>query len=185
VFASKLGACCSLLLSPLKTKLTCCPLVVLPKVLVLEAELLLAKAAGRRSIQGTATCLPLLEAKLLPVPEDEPLGLVPLPELLEEPRLLPAELLEPGLRPELLDEPDPEDEPLGLVPLPELLEFSERIAKSIRPEAALMRVSLIVPSVSPEEPVTFAPINWLARKSRCPMRPVALGLCRELPVWAP
>ena len=169
--ASKLGACCSLLLSPLKTKLTCCPLVLLPRVLLLEELLLLEE--GRRSIQGTATCLPLLEERLLPAPEARPLGLVPLPELLEdEPRLLPEVLLDPELKPELLldppglledpEEPVPEEEPLGLLPAPELLEpleLSERIAKSMRPEAGLMIVSLMVPSVSPEEPVTLAPIN--------------------------
>lgn len=144
-----------MLLSPLKTKLSCCPLVLLPSELL---ELgLLPEGDERRSIHGTAICLPPLEDKLLPellerpgelapVPDDEPLGLVAAPELLE-----------PGLRP--LDELDPEDEPLGLVPAPELLELSDRIAKSIRPAVGLMIVSLMVPSVSPEAPVTLAPIN--------------------------
>ncbi len=54
-----------------------------------------------------------------------------------------------------------------------LLEFRDRTANSIRPEAGLMMVSLMVPRVSPEEPVTLAPVNWLARMSWCPMRPVA------------
>jgi len=148
-----------LLLSPLKTKLSCCPLVLLPSELVLELlELeLLAEEDGRRSIHGTAICLPPLEDRLLPellerpdelepVPEDEPLGLVPAPELLE-----------PELRP--LDELEPEDEPLGLLLPPELLELTDRIAKSIRPEVGLMIVSLMVPSVSPEAPVTLAPIS--------------------------
>jgi len=128
--------------------------VLLPSEL-LELELL-PEGDERRSIHGTAICLPPLEDKLpellerpgelAPVPDDEPLGLVPAPELLE-----------PGLRP--LDEVDPEDEPLGLVPAPELLELSDRIAKSIRPAVGLMIVSLMVPSVSPEAPVTLAPIS--------------------------
>jgi len=56
----------------------------------------------------------------------------------------------------------PDVEPLGLVLPPVLLlplELNDKTAKSIFPEAGLMMVSLIVPSVSPEEPVTFAPIN--------------------------
>ena len=65
--------------------------------------------------------------------------------------------------------------PLGLVLLPELLlELSESTANSIRPEFGLMMVSLIVPRLSPEEPVTVAPVNWLARTCCCAERPVAL-----------
>jgi hypothetical protein len=143
---------------------------------VVELELL-AEEEGRRSIQGTATCLPPAEDKLLPEvldkPEELPPELVLPPELLELPRLLDPD------EPLLLEEPGvaelPEEAPPGLVLLPELLplELSEITAKSIRPEAGLMMVSLIVPSVSPEEPVRLAPINWLARISCCPMRPVA------------
>ncbi len=148
---SKFGADCSLLASPENTKLYCCPLVLLDEVL----EELLAEEEGRRSIQGTATCLPPEEDKLLP--EELPLGLVLPPELLDEPRLL-------LLLPWLLLEPD--EDPLGLLLLPVLpLEFSERTAKSMRPEVGLIIVSLMVPSVSPEEPVTFAPMSWLARNS--------------------
>ncbi len=167
MLGSKFGADCSLLASPENTKLICCPLV-LPE-LELEAELL-EEDDGRRSIQGTATCLPPAEDKLLPElldrPEELPLGLLLPPELLEEPRLL----LELSLLLEL-----PVEDPLGLLLLPELLplELSERTAKSMRPEVGLIIVSLIVPSVTPDEPVTLAPISWLARNSWCPMRPVA------------
>ncbi len=73
-------------------------------VLLVADELLLDD--GRRSIHGTATCLP---------------------EALEE---LP-DVDELALLPELLEAPD---------------ELSERTAKSIRPEAGLIMVSLMVPS---------------------------------------
>lgn len=165
VFGSKFGADCSLLASPENTKLNCCPLVLL-EVVLLE---LLADDEGRKSIHGTATCLPPTEDKLLDSPEELPLGLVLPPVLLELPRLLLELLLaDPGLVelevPGLVELPD--DDPLGLVLLPELLlEFSDSTAKSMRPDAGLIMVSLMVPSVSPEEPVTFAPINWLARSS--------------------
>lgn len=173
MLASKFGADCSLLESPENTKLTCWPLVLLELRLLLLLEL---EEDERRSIQGTATCFPeelLLELEspeeleLLPdVPEELPLGLELLPELLGLVLLLdpPKELL-----------PDvPEELPLGLELPPELLEFNDSTAKSILPEFGLIMVSLIVPRVSPVDPVTFAPINWLARKSWCPMRPVAL-----------
>ncbi len=145
-------------------------MLLLESELLLELELELPEE-GRRSIHGTATCLPLLEERLLPElldsPEELPLGLELPPE--EVPRLLP-ELLE-LFNPLLLL---PEELPLGLVLPPELpLEFSDMIAKSIRPEVGLIIVSLIVPRVSPEDPVTLAPISWLARNSWCPMRPVA------------
>lgn len=171
-----------MLLSPLNTKLTCCPLVLLPREPLLELlDELEPEEDGRKSIHGTATCLPLEEDKLLPElldnPEElEPPGLLLPPELLlEDPELPELSPLEEPL------DPVPEDEPLGLVLAPELLlEFSDRIAKSILPEFGLMMVSLIVPSVSPEEPVTLAPMSWLARNSWWPMRPVA-PQCRELP----
>jgi hypothetical protein len=155
VLASKFGADCSLLVSPENVKLSCCPLVLLEPRLLLELE----EDDGRRSIHGTATCLPeeLLELdrpELLP--EEVPLGLLPLPELL----LGVVELLLPPN--ELLDEPD--ELPLGVELPPDelppvLLELSDKIAKSIRPELGFIIVSLIVPRVSPEEPVTVAPIN--------------------------
>ncbi len=177
MLGSKLGADCSLLASPENTKLTCCPLVLPRLELELELELeLLLEEDGRRSIQGTATCLPAVEDKLLP---DELLPGVVLPPELE---LLGEELL---LEPpnELLEEA-PEELLPGLELEPELLplEFRERTAKSMRPEAGLMISSLIVPTVSPEEPVTLAPINWLARSSWWPMRPIA-PQCR--PDWLP
>ncbi len=123
-----------MLVSPAKTKLGCCPVEGVELLAV--DELLLADDDGRRSIQGTATCLP------------EALEEVPV-----EAELLELEL--PELLPELPDE------------------LSEITAKSIRPEAGLMIVSLMVPNVSPEEPVTLAPVSWLALMSWCPMRPVA------------
>lgn len=96
---------------------------------------------GRRSIQGTATCLPLLEeelelAELWSEELELPPGLVLLPELLPEGLVAPPELL--------------------------LLELSERMAKSMRPEPGLTMTSLTVPSVSPEELLTSAPLSWLA-----------------------
>jgi len=115
--------------------------------------LVLAEEDGRKSIQGTATCLPeelelnaleLNALLLLEEPEDAPLGLEPLPLL----GLvgLPGVTLLPGL---VL---------LGLVLLGEVLELPlelrDRIANSILPELGLMMVSLIVPRASPVEPVT-------------------------------
>lgn len=157
-----------MLLSPLNTKLICCPLVLLPSELLLELLELdrLLEEDGRRSIHGTATCLPLLEERLLlellespeeleAVPEAEPLGLVPAPELLDPE--LPLAL--PGLSPLEEPEPKPEEELPGLLLPPVPPELSDRIAKSILPEAGLIIVSLIVPNVSPEEPVTFAPMS--------------------------
>jgi hypothetical protein len=103
--------------------------------------------AARNSIQGTATCFPVLD---------------------DEPRLLPPT---PLLLPELAgSEEMPLEEllPLGLVapptpPAPE--ELNERAAKSIRPEPGLMMTSLIVPIWLPELLVICAPISWLTRNS--------------------
>lgn len=87
VLASKLGADSSLLESPAKVKLGCCELVV--AVLLLRLEELLAPAADeRKSIQGTATCLPVAEAldeeaeELMPVLLELAPGLVLVLELL-------------------------------------------------------------------------------------------------------
>ena len=148
-----------MLLSPENTKLGACPLELLKLLLLLELELELDDA--RKSIQGTATCLPPLEDRLLP--EELPLGLVLPPAALDEPKLLE----DPDVPDEL---PAPEELPLGLVLLPELLppellELNDSTAKSMRPEVGLIIVSLTVPSDSPEEPVTVAPINWLPRIS--------------------
>jgi hypothetical protein len=71
VVASKLGADCSLLVSPLKTKLVC------PAVEVVAPALEL----GRNSIHGTATCFP-------PAVEEAPPVVVVLLEVLE---VVPAE----------------------------------------------------------------------------------------------
>jgi len=110
-----------------------------------------------------------LPPRLLPeLPPCAPLELPPR----ELPEVLPCVLLEPEELPELPDELPP-----GLVLLPELLlelEFKDKIANSILPEVGLMMVSLMVPRVSPEEPVTLAPISWLARTGCWPIRPVAL-----------
>ena len=100
--------------------------------------------------------MPPVEDKLLP--EELPLGLVLPPAALDEPKLLE----DPDVPDEL---PAPEELPLGLVLLPELLELNDSTAKSMRPEVGFMIVSLTVPSDSPEEPVTVAPINWLPRIS--------------------
>ncbi len=51
------------------------------------------------------------------------------------------------------------------------LEFNASTAKSIRPELAFTIQSLMVPNCWPEEPVTCAPVNWLARSSWRPMLP--------------
>ncbi len=56
MLASKFGADSNLLASPLKTKLGCWPLVLVPAVL--EVELVLLEE-GRNNIHGTATCLPV------------------------------------------------------------------------------------------------------------------------------
>lgn len=63
---SKLGADSNLLASPVKTKLGCCMLGLVPAAL--EAELI----DDLKSIQGTATCL-------LPAPEVE--EVIPVPEV--------------------------------------------------------------------------------------------------------
>lgn len=161
-----------MLASPENTNVSC-PLVLLEVTLLLLLRLeldALAEEDGLRSIQGTATCLPPVEDKLLPKlellpeellnPEEVPEELLPGLVLLDDPGLVVL-LDDPGLV--LLELPEgseelPDDEPLGDELLP-LLELSDRIAKSIRPEVGLMMVSLIVPRVSPEEPVTLAPIN--------------------------
>jgi len=133
-----------LLGSPMNVKLGCCP-APLVELVPPAGEL------GRKSIQGTATCLPLLEllsdgvVLLLE-------GLVLVPELEPEGLLAPPELL-----------------------LPE--ELSERMAKSIRPEPGFTMTSLMVPRVSPEELLTSELLSWLALISWCPIRPVALK-CR-------
>jgi hypothetical protein len=140
-----------LLGSPMKVKLGCCP-APLVELVPPAGEL------GRSSIQGTATCLPLLE-----------LELEVLLELLSDGVVLLLEGL--VLVPEL--------EPEGLLAPPELPleELSDRIAKSIRPEPGFTIWSLMVPRVSPEELLTSQPLSWLALISWCPIRPVALK-CR-------
>ena len=130
--ASKLGADSSLVVSPVKTKLACWLLLVVP---VLEE---------RKSIQGTATCLPELDA----APRLLPLVVVVPPTALLLPELLVSEEVE---------EPVEELVPLGLVAPPVLPapdELKDRTAKSIRPEPGLMITSLIVPIWLPELPVT-------------------------------
>jgi len=162
VVASKVGADSSLELSPLKVKVGCWP-----EVLPAPVPLMLLEEGFNRA-QGTATCLPPVEDA--PEVLDEP-GLEEPPE-----ELKPPEELE--LLPKLLLELLPPEELLpGLVALPLLeppLELSERIAKSTRPDMGLMMTSLMVPNSVPELPVTCAPVNWLARNSCRPMRPVGL-----------
>lgn len=131
----------------MKVKVGCSP-AVLVELVPPAGEL------GRSSIQGTATCLPLVEV-VAP-------GLAALLELLSDGLVLVPELV-----------------PEGLVAPPELLleELSERIAKSMRPEPGFTIWSLMVPRVSPEELLTSQPLSWLAFMSWCAIRPVALK-CR-------
>ena len=114
-----------------------------------------ANAAGRPG-EGTSFCRGrtsvgslLRPPGLLPPPVEEPapeLEVPPAPEVLAEPEV-------PDV-PDVLEEL-PEDEP----------EVSARTAKSILPEAGLMMMSLSVPRVSPELPLTSAPVSLLARIS--------------------
>ncbi len=154
--------------------------VLLEAVLLEELE---APMLGRRSIQGTATCLPeLLVVELLELPDKDELELPALPRLLEAlPELVPEGLvllpeLE-GLVPELLPE--------GLVALPELptLPDKDKMAKSILPEAGLTMMSLMVPTSLPELLVTCAPVSWLPLISLWPMRPVGLYWPPVQPDW--
>jgi hypothetical protein len=106
VLASNVGADCNLLASPLKTKLNCWP-----AELGVEDALLPAPAIedGRRRLQGTAICLPVLEDVVLEAPGKvaEDLG----PELLSEriakstrpeAGLMMTSLIVPASLPELL-----------------------------------------------------------------------------------
>lgn len=61
--ASKFGADSSLLASPVKTKLGCCVLVLVPVALGVPAL-----EEDRNNIHGTATCLPAAPEVLLLVP---------------------------------------------------------------------------------------------------------------------
>lgn len=145
------------MLSPVKTKLGCWPVVLVEVLLVL---LLLDGLEARRSIQGTATCLPPAVLVL----EDEP-TLLP-PTALLPPKLLPWELLElPSelsvellLLGDVLEVPLEELLPPGVVappvlPLP-IDELREMTAKSMRPDPGLTMMSLIVPISLPELLVT-------------------------------
>lgn len=119
----------------------------------------------RSNIQGTTTCFPL--------PEDEDSVLVVLLGVVLELVLLGVVL--PGVVLEL-----------ALVSLPLVLPEApetERIAKSIRPEAGLMITSLTVPRFWPDELVTWALLSSEARMCCCCcIRPVALS---ELPLDEP
>lgn len=142
-----------MLWSPENTKLNW------PEVLVPETELLdelpWAIEEERNSIQGTATCLPPNEEELeLPIPLDEVSEVPPAAEVPDAPDV-PRLLLE---EPEELPFPGEVVEPPAAAPdVPEL--FSEKIAKSIRPELGLTMKSLIVPSCVPELLVTCAPVS--------------------------
>jgi len=120
VLASKFGADCNLLVSPLKVKL-CCPWLdeELPREDELLEDELLPAIAGFKSCHGTATCLPL--------EDEEP----------EEPEDNPEELLDCLLEDEPVEEEVPELEPPAALAPPEAPDelLKERIAKSIRPEA--------------------------------------------------
>jgi hypothetical protein len=179
VVASNVGAESNFEVSPEKTKVGCWPELLealeVPVPLVLIEE-------GRKSAQGTATCLPPVEEVLgdpLEVLDDPPGVEAPPDAALLVPRVsLVLVLLLSLVALEL-------EEPLGLVALPELLEapeLRERIAKSTLPAPGLIITSLMVPSSEPEVPVTWAPINWLARNS-WPMRPVGLKCRLVQPDW--
>lgn len=131
-----------MLVSPEKVKFSCWLLVmpVVPVVPVVLVEVLAPEDDERNSIQGTATCLPLELERLLEL----------------DPGL---ELELSGLVPGVVELLVPEELPLGLEPAPEAPELSDRIANSIRPELGLRIKSLMVPSVSPVEPATLAPVS--------------------------
>jgi hypothetical protein len=78
VLASKFGADCNLLVSPAKLNVGCWELAPVPPT----AAALLPDAEARKSIQGTATCLPLAEAA---DEVDEPMPVLP-------PALPPSEI---------------------------------------------------------------------------------------------
>lgn len=161
MLASKLGADSNLELSPENTNDTDWLLLVVEALLAPMLE-------GRRSIQGTATCLPeLLVVELVELPDKVELELPALPKLLEAlPELVPdglvpaPELLEGLLEGLVLV---PEVLPEGLVALPVLPAAPDKLrtAKSILPEAGFTIMSLIVPISLPELPVTCAPVSWL------------------------
>jgi hypothetical protein len=132
VAASKLGADSSFVASPANTKVGCW--------LVLVVAPLPADVEGRKSIQGTATCLPAAVAVL----EEDP-RLVPLPPA----ALLSFKLVVPD------EAPLKELVPLGLAapPVPPE-ELSDKIANSTRPEPGLMIRSLIAPISVPELLIT-------------------------------
>jgi hypothetical protein len=97
----------------------------------------------------------------LPLPVVAPLAELLLPCEVPGELLVPLGVLLPGA--ELL--------PLGLR-VPDVLELgvmgavlplNESTAKSIRPELGLINTSRTVPNACPDELVTCAPVNWLAR----------------------
>lgn len=104
---------------------------------MLEAVVELPALAGRKSVQGTATCLFPPAVVLV----DE----FTVPEVGDEVPVLPVE----GV--------------LELVSAEELP--SEITAKSTLPELGLIMTSLMVPRDSPELDLTSALVNWLARTS--------------------
>ena len=137
-----------------------------PELLVADEVLALEAGDARRSIQGTATCLP-------PASDEEPAALLGVDEELE---LRPLALPELELVPLVPEVPPPPVLLLvsRLLELPEL-PLSEITAKSTLPDVGLIRTSLTVPIESPAEPVICAPLSWLARISWCdPILPVRL-----------
>jgi hypothetical protein len=97
----------------------------------------------------------------LPLPVVAPLAELLLPCDVPSELLVPlgvvlsgAELLPLGLR-------VPDGLELGV--LGAVLPLNESTAKSIRPEVGLINTSRTVPNVCPDELVTCAPVNWLAR----------------------
>ena len=121
---SKFGADCSLLVSPAK--------VNDGELLVLSAEEPLPDDEVRKSIQGTATCLP------------------PAVALDDVEELIPVLLvLAPGV----------------VLVLPASFPLNEMTANSNLPEFGLTMKSLMLPTDVPDEPITWAPVNWLPRRA--------------------
>jgi hypothetical protein len=161
----KEGADCSLVVSPEKTKLIF-PMLLLvtdPTVELEDATPAEEPEPDRRSIQGTATCLP------------EPVVLASEPWLAEVAcaSVWPVVLGWVALLPAPLDVVVSVSAlPVARCPAP----VTEIIAKSTRPDIGLMITSLRVPSCWPEELVILAPSICEARICCCcPARPVALS----------
>lgn len=120
-------------MSPAKVKLRGCELK--PPALPVVPEEPIDEL--RKSIQGTATCLPAPDASDAEVADPMPV-------------LLVAEVVE-------LD--DPAELELGVVLLALTFPLNEITANSSPPEFGLTIKSLMVPTSVPEDPVIWAPVS--------------------------